>query len=131
MSKVISFYRLSEIMLDDDGDILVEYDKDLPHHNKIAREICACFNSMHLERYFDGILKNKIASCTMTCNKNKDKESIAVIRIEGINGFVFSEKRRNEVYRQLDAQFADGWGECFFGYANIMSDSKGNKFFVE
>ena len=130
MSKLQILYICHEVALDDSGHCIEEYEKDLPHHDMIAKEMCKSFNNMHIERFFDGILKDNIKSATMKFKK-VNNESIAVITIEGVPNFRFSEPRRNQIFEQMDGQLSDGWGETFFGFGNIMQDKDGNHFCVE
>lgn len=131
MSKVQVIYSCFETILDEEGHIIQQYEKNLPHHNIIKNEMVKSWNDAHMEQFFDGELKDKIQSAIMTFRLNKKKESQAVITIETVKDYRLSERRRNMILDQIDAQFSDGWGEGFFGYINIMTAPDGTKFIVE
>lgn len=132
MSKLYSLMDLHEIIVrDDDGEEYEEaYEKDLPHHDIIAKEICDSWNEMKMEKYFYGTLKDKIKSAKMRCYRDKTNgKTIAKITIEGIPGFRFGSVRRAMVFDQIESQMSDGWGEGFFGCMFTAPD--GTKFFVD
>lgn len=132
MSKLYYYMDLHEVIIrNDDGEEHEEvFEKSLPHHDIIAKEICKYWNEMKMERYFDGALKGAIRSAKMRCyrEKNSDK-SIAQITIEGVPGFRFGCARRSMVFDQLDAQMVDGWGEGFFGVYEMRAPD-GTRFYV-
>ena len=130
MSKTQICYTCHEIILDDNGNFIKEYEENLPHHNQIEKEMCDSFNNTHIERFFDGILKDKIKSAIMTFKKI-DNKSVGIMTIEGIPNFRFTQKVRDEIYEQIGGQLSDGWGEGFFGYINVMTAPDGTKFIVE
>ena len=130
MSKLKYLHALTESIVNDNCDILADYQYSLPHDEQICKEICDDFNKAHIERFFDGILKDKIKSCRMRCIKDEET-TLAIIDIEGIEGFRMSQKRRNAVWEQMEGQMCDGWGEGFFGFGNVMKASDGTQFIVE
>jgi len=103
----------------------------LPHHSQIANAMADSWNNAHMEQYFDGVLKDKIAKAIMKVRKQSDGSTVASIIVHGKPGVRFSSKMTEAIYDQLDGQLSDGWGEGFFGFANIMTDDNGNKFCVE
>lgn len=131
MSKFYMSYRVSESVLDNNGNIVADYDSNLPHHDFIKEKMTKSWNDMHMERFFDGVLKDKIESCLMRFCQTTDGYSVAMVETIGVPGFRFTEKRRNEIAEQLEAQFCDGWGEGFFGYVNVMTAPDGKKIIVE
>ena len=130
MSKILYKYVFQENILDENGFVKEEHCTHLPHAEQIIEAAEKSFNDTHLETFFDGVLKDNIVSCTMRCCESALGELYGIISVVGKQGFRFSEKRRNAVYDQLDAQFSDGWGEGFFGYGNIMKSGI-TKFIVE
>lgn len=131
MSSLRFIYRLAETQLDENGIEVAHYTSNLPHHEMIAENLSLGWNSMHMERFFDGILKDKIERCVMKCIK-RNGESIAYITITPKQGFRLSAKRRNEIFAQLEGQLTDGWGESYLDYSNILTDaSSGVRFFPE
>lgn len=130
MSSVRYIYRLTETEIDKYYNEVKRYERDLPHHDMIAKNLTEGWNNLHMERFFNGILKDKIESAIMKVVK-KAGESLAIITITGVKGFRLSEKRRCEIFNQVDAQIIDGWGEAFLDLSNFMSDSNGVRFFPE
>ena len=131
MSIVNYRYVFEENILGNDGGVLSEHRKNLPHAVQIMEEAEKSFNDLHMERFFDGILKNNIASCALRCCISPEGELVGIIKTTAKPGYRLSEKRRNAIFNQLDGQLSDGWGECFFGYVNIMKDAFGQRFVVE
>lgn len=130
MSSVRYIYRIAETQLDDYGNEVAHYTYNLPHHEMIAKNLTEGWNNMHMEGFFDGILKGNIESCVMKCIK-MNGESLAYITITTKRGFRLSAKRRNEIFSQLEGQITDGWGESYLDYSNIMTDAEGERFFPE
>lgn len=130
MSKFIYNTTVSEVEIDSQGHTVADYDKNLPHKDVISREMCASWNNMHMEQYYDEILKDKIDSAVMTCKENNDGELIAKITFTMKPGVRLTEKYRNAIINQTSAQMSDGWGESFFGYNNIMTDGT-TRFIIE
>ncbi len=130
MSTFTFITTFSEVELDKDGNIIADYEINLPHHDMITAEAERSWNKMKMEQYYDGILTGKVESARMKCRKTKDGISEAVIKIKMNEGVRLTQKYRDVIVSQTSAQLSDGWGECFFGYANIMTDGE-KKFFVE
>lgn len=95
------------------------YESDLPHGKYLLKEMCKNWNDMNMQQYFDGILKDKIQSAIMKpqiiTNTENEKEYYGKVEIIGVPNFRFTERIREEIADQMDAQFCDGWGEGFFG----------------
>lgn len=131
MSKHGFIYRPCEVVCDKEGNIINEHETDLPHFDMIRKEMEDNWNSMHMEQYFDGILKDKIAECTLKFINIGLPYPTALINAVGVPRFRFTEKVRNEIDEQIFAQLVDGWGEGFFGPVNIMTAPDGTRFYVE
>lgn len=130
MSKYKWRTDLYEIVVDADGEFVELYEQWLPHHEMIAEKICASWNGMHMEQYYDEVLKDNIQSAVMRCIQEKETGySVAEITITGVPGFRFSRKRIGMIDEQMDAQMADGWGEGFFH--KLFTASDGTRFYVE
>ena len=130
MSKYIWRTDLYEVTVDADGEFAEAYERWLPHHATIAEKICASWNEMHMEQYFDDVLKNNIQSAVMRCIQEKETGySVAEITITGVSGFRFSRRRIGMIDEQMDAQMADGWGEGFFH--KLFTAPDGTLFYVE
>lgn len=112
MTVLIYDIKLYEIEYDDNDCFVQEIQKDLPHHEQIKDWLPSFFDSCDIASTFYGILQGNIKQCSLKIIKNKHKESVARVTIEGIPGFRFSEKRRNAVWEQMDGQMSDGFGEC-------------------
>lgn len=113
MSKVYYNFGIGEYLTDNNGDIVEYYEKDLPHYKELADWLLPEWDNSHIEKFFTGVLKNNIKSCTASLFRRKDGCVYVCVNVEGVKGFRFSEKRRNEVFDQLDGQITDGWGESF------------------
>ena len=131
MSHRILLYKCMETEFDKNGDIIKDHKTNLPHHDQIAKAMTESWNNAHMEQYFDGILKDKISAATMRVIKDSDGSTVARITVHGKPNVRFSSKITDAIYDQLDGQLSDGWGEGFFGFANIMTDDDGNEFCVE
>lgn len=113
----------NEVELDENNNFIEEYEMFLPHHDIISSQMEQSWNSMHMERFYDGVLSNRIESATMKCGVNSGI-SEAVISIKMKPGERLTRKHREAIVNQTSAQLSDGWGEGFFGYINIMTDGK-------
>lgn len=122
MSKYIYSTTVSETEIDAQGNTLADYDTHLPHKDTIAKKMTDSWNSMHMEQYYDEILKDKIDSDVMSCKENVHGELVAKITFTMKPGVRLTEKYRRAIADQTSAQMSDGWGESFFGYNNIMTD---------
>ena len=135
MSKLIYSYKINETVLDNDDDFVEDYETNLPHGDELLAHMCKDWNDMNMHRFYDGVLENKIASAVMypciKTNANNEKEYIGRIEFVGAPKVRFTQKIRDEIINQTDAQFSDGWGESFFGYANIMTMSDGTHVIAE
>ena len=89
---------------------------NIPHKKELEEWITSEWNGMHMEQYFDGILKDKVESCIMrpfTIKENGDELSFGRVEVTFVKGFRLTDKRRIECWDQLDAQMTDGFGETF------------------
>jgi len=132
--KQISVFKFTttfiETKLDENDDFVEDYEINLPHHDMIAKAAEKSWNDTHMEQYYDGILEDKVESAIMKCRKSKTGVSEAVINIKLKDGIRLTERYRNAIVQQTEAQLSDGWGESFFGYCNVMTDGK-SRFIVE
>lgn len=131
MSHFISTFSIKEVQLDEHDNIIAEFEKDLPHGHFLICEMMASWNEMNMAQYFDGILKDKVNRAIMTGFTDKEGHTCGKIRVICVPGFRLSAKRRAAIEDQISAQFCDGWGEGFFGYANIMTAPDGTRLMVE
>lgn len=123
MSKLYYNIRFGEEFYDENKDTTTSYETDLPHYDILKDWLPKIWNECHIEKTFDGIIKDKIENCIMKC-AIKDGVPTAVVTITPIKGFRLSEKRRNEIWEQLDAQMSDGFGESV-DYHQIPRAPKG------
>lgn len=123
MSKLYYHIPFREEFYDENQNMTKLYKTNLPHYDIIKDWLPKIWNECHIEKTFDGIIKDKIESCTMRC-VIKDRIPTAVVTITPIKGFRLSEKRRNEIWKQLDAQMSDGFGESV-DYCQIPGAPKG------
>lgn len=131
MSKYNVIYGpIHEIIVDKNDDFVKAYESRLPHADEIITNMCKDWNNMHIEKYFDGILKDKISSAIMKKHIEGDN-LFGKVEITGMPNFRFTQKIKEEIADQMDGQFCDGWGESFFGSANIMTASDGTRFYAE
>ncbi len=119
----------TEVEVDKNNDFIADYETNLPHHDIIAESMEKSWNDMHMERFYDGILTDKIESATMKC-RQLDGESEAVISIKMKPGARLTQKYKDAIIDQTSAQLSDGWGEGFFGLINIMTDGD-RRFYAE
>lgn len=130
MSKFIYCTPVSEGVLNSEGLSIADYDTNLPHADYISKKLCDDWNRMHMEQYYDGILKDNIISAVMKCIKNEKGELVLNITFTFKKGIRVTDKYRNAIIDQTSAQMSDGWGESFFRYNNIMTAPDGTKFYV-
>ncbi len=125
MSKYHVIYGpIIENILNNEEDVYETHEYDLPHGKEIQEYMCYEWNNANMHQYFNDILKDKIESTTMRkLTKTTDtgnKEYFVDIEVTGIPKFRFSERIRNAIADQVDAQLCDGWGESIF---NIPKDN--------
>lgn len=122
----------TEVQLNENLDVVAEHMFDLPHDRHIAEQARKSWNAIDFVSILNGVLgADGIERTPMTYRIDRDGHLHLTIRIVPKRGFRWSERRRNVVFDELDAQMVDGWGEGFFGYANVMTDEDGNKFCAE
>lgn len=130
MASFHILYSFHEVECTKHGDYIKEYETHLPHAKTIAKNAENSWNSLPMHQYFDGILKDKIESCTMKCRVTPYNELVGNITIKATPGFRLTSKVKDEIDDQISAQLSDGWGESFFGLVNIMEDNN-NYFYVD
>lgn len=123
MSKLYYSFPFREEFYDRNQNMTKLCETNLPHYGIIKDWLPRIWDESHIEKTFDGIIKDKIESCIMNCII-KDGIPTAVVTITPIKGFRLSEKRRNEIWDQLDAQMSDGFGESV-DYHQIPGAPKG------
>lgn len=133
MSKMDVWLSLGERIFDLEGNCIVLHDLNeevSDEHLKLMNEAaCEDWNDMHMEQYYDGVLKGKIQSVTMSIVPKKrkpgEKQELR-IRFVCVPGFRLTAGRRTELEEQTEMQMCDGWGEGF--YSKIFYDSNGLAF---
>lgn len=130
MSRFTFVVDFAETELDENNNLVQYYEENLPHNDQIIAEACKSWNEMHMEQYYDGCLDGKIESAAMKPYCREKGKCAVQILLELKAGYRLTEKVRNAIIDQTNAQLVDGWGESFFGYANIMTDGK-KRFIVE
>lgn len=131
MSVYYTRFHIRELNLDENDNIIGEYEKNLPHHEFICKEMCKSFNDTHMEQFYDGILKDRLARVTMSYGQDGDGKSYGRIRFVGKPGVRFTQKVKDAIDEQTTDQFTDGWGEGFFYPTNIMTAPDGIRVAVE
>lgn len=123
--------RIAEIKLDENGDEVDEVSTNLPHADLIAGLACSTWNAIDFPGIVGGAAKGGIERSPMTAKVTGDGSLVLRISVVAKKGFRLSECRRNCIWEELDAQMSDGWGEGFFGHANVLTDDEGNRFMAE
>lgn len=131
MSIYKTRFHVRELNFDDKDNFIGEFETNLPHHDFLCKEMCKSWNDMHMEHFYDGILKGMLASVTMSYGKDENGKSFGRITFRGKPGFRFSQKVKDEMDEQTTAQFTDGWGESFLYPYNIMTAPDGTKVALE
>lgn len=133
MAKLSIIYTLREIIVDNNGDYIKEYDKNLPHSNEIAEAFINQWNKdadeFLLEIINEQVANNSIESCKARRYKKHGAETKVIIEIVAKKGKQFREKFRNNIYDFMESQFIDGWGEGFFNKYRTAKD--GTKYYIE
>ena len=105
MSYFTSSFPITEVQLDENNHPIASYNKNLPHHDFICEKICDIWNNMHSEKHFEGIFKRKIISSVMSYKTDDIGRSMLQVNLVFISGFRLTSKRKEEISRQLVAQF--------------------------
>ena len=133
MAKLSIIYTLHEIVVDNNGDYIKEYDKNLPHSNEIAEVFINQWNKdadeFMLEIINEQVANNSIESCKARRYNKHEAETKVIIEIVAKKGKQFREKFRNNIYDFMESQFIDGWGEGFFNKYRTAKD--GTKYYIE
>ena len=133
MAKLSIIYTLHEIVVDNNGDYIKEYNKNLPHSNEVAEAFINQWNKdadeFMLEIINEQVANNSIESCKARRYKKHEAETQIIIEIVAKKGKQFREKFRNNIYDFMESQFIDGWGEGFFNKYRTAKD--GTKYYIE
>lgn len=130
MSIWTSSFPIKELQLNEYNKIIAKFDKNLPHYDFICQKMCNSWNILHIEKYINGILKDKIISAVMTCEIDKNNIPRGRITVTFIDKFRLSQKYKNELINQLVNNFFNKWVKEFFSYNNIMIAPDGIKLIV-
>lgn len=129
MSRRIFDLRFEMNRLDEEGNYVDEYIKDVSHQEEIQKLLCESWNKTVKPEFFDGVLKDRISSCKMSPRKNrKNYVSIYFVFKDGIR---VTQKYEKALIEQMDGQLSDGWGEGVFGEGNAFTLKDGTKYFIE
>lgn len=87
------------------------------HFEKVKDWLPKEFEKCRIHEAFDGILKNRVQSCTIKClytkKKNQGSIPIARITIEFVPGFRLNREKRQACWDQMEDQMTDGFGEMY------------------
>lgn len=128
MSKRIYNLRFEMNRLDEEGNYVDEYIKNISHQEEIQKLLSESWNKTVKPEFFDGVLKDRIFSCKMMPQNRKDYVSIHFVFKDGIR---VTKKYEEALIEQMDGQLSDGWGECVFGEGNIFTVKDGTQYFIE
>ena len=122
---------ISEVRLDSSGNAIAEYTENLPHQDDIIAAALK-LDLSHLADVLNARLgQHGVERVRSWASVRSNKQVVMTISVEAAPRFRWSERRRNIVFDELDTQLVDGWGEGFFGYANVMVGENGHRFFPE
>ena len=133
MSYITSLYVCHEIIVDSNNNFISEHETNLTHAELISKTFCEQFDRAaedYLLNIMNNELGNRIALLKAMPSKARN-ETIISIRITAKPGVRFTSKLRNAVYDFMSSQFSDGWGEGFFGPANIITANDGTRFYID
>lgn len=131
MANLAYDIRVSEIQLDENGNELDEITRNLPHADLIAGMACSSWNALDFPAIVGGHAKGGVERAPMSARIEGDGALVLRINVIAKKGFRLSERRRQSIFDELDAQMSDGWGEGFFGYGNVITDGDGNQLIAE
>ncbi len=133
MAKLSIIYTLNEVIVDNNGDYIKEYDKNLPHSNEVTEAFINQWNKdadeFMLNIINEQVANNFIESCKARRYKKHGAETKVIIEIVAKQGKQFKEKLGNNIYDLMESQFMDGWGEEFFNIYRTTKD--GTKYYIE
>lgn len=115
MSKLYYDIHLAE-EFDQPNQPYQEIHTNIPHYQQIKDWLPGEWDKCEIHKTFDGILKDKVKSCTMKCRQEtqgNETMSYARITIEFVPGFRLNQTRRTACWEQLDGQMTDGFGESY------------------
>lgn len=117
MAYICYQFTIHEVEVEN-GEVVREYETNLPHHKEICETVKKNWKMCHIENTFDGHLKNMVKSCDIQMMRTRGDETLANISIHLNDGERWSARRRAAYWQQLDAQMTDGFGESM-EYAEI------------
>lgn len=132
MSALKSIYALHEVVTDENGEYIREYDKDLPHSDEIAEIFIREWNGFAgemLKIMNDQAGRDRIESCLARRYKKNGRETQVVVEIKAKKGQQFRSGVREDIFDFMSSQFSDGWGEGFFKRQRIAKD--GTRYYIE
>ena len=130
VTKMRYYVPIFETQIDGDNYALKTYENNLPHETMIKAEMLSFWNKSDIRQYLNTDLKEKVTALKLSFT-HKNNQLIAIVNVICPKNTYFTEKLRQHVIDFLDGQMCDGWGECFFGFNNIMTAHDGTKFIVE
>ena len=131
-------FDITETQLDKNYKPEMKFEKNLPHHDFICKVMEKDWRNSHLAEYFGGSLRDKVKTCSLTVRVLPYRDSVtgniygvtsAVVTAELKDGYNLSDYE-DELAKQIEFQFRNGWGEDFFGGINILTAPDGIKFWV-
>lgn len=131
MSYISYHIPVDETTLDQDLNPITTFDANLPHEKAITKMLLSEWKKSNPLQYFPEEIRKKIHKLDMQIQVNKNKSMEAIVIAHGEPRTYFTEKLRHQIWDLLDGQMSDGWGECIFGYNNIMTDENGQKYIIE
>lgn len=135
MATITSLYTCHEELLDENDNQIGYYEENLPHSKEIAEAFITQWNEsadeFMLKLINEQAGKDRIKSCYARQFKKNSNKTIIAIDIVAKNGMQLREPTKSNIFDFINSQMSDGWGEGFFGYINIMTDAKGQKYCVQ
>lgn len=101
------------LQLDNNQNIITTFSKEVPYFKKIKTYLEDVWTNANIQQYLPDNIKNKIKHIAYeVLPPSKFTYQIHMrLTIEPIKGFYWTDKRRIQIYNELDAQIADGFGE--------------------
>ena len=132
MDKIVYTFEFNEIIVDEENNYVKEYKKNLPHKDYIVKTFCNEWNKASKEFLLE-LMRDEVSKKIVSCaakprhgnSKIKYDAKLVVTTREKDN---FTEEEVDEILDYLDAQMADGWGECFF---HKIREVDGTRFFID
>ena len=112
MSKL--YYKIVLAEVNENSINCRRYEKNIPHFEEIKAWLPKLWDECHIEKTFSlKEIRENVASCTMKVEEHPSGsgETYALVTIEFKPGFRLSERRRQSVWDDLNAQMTDGYGE--------------------